>query len=160
MEPEDIFEHHNFTRFSDYACAGFFIFNSNNHSEMMYNWFFEIESNYDSLTGGDEPFFNNLVQSWGNITWLTYKFQALWIYELAGKYPFLYEKNSSNSQLIIDCIKSSLTQNHFLHFAGSWNESEMIKEYLSKNEFPFFEDRFKNYLDKPVTGKPKGMIRP
>ena len=160
MEPEDIFEHHNFTRFSDYACAGFFIFNSDNHSEMMYNWFFEIENNYDSLTGGDEPFFNNLVQSWGNITWLTYKFQALWIYELAGKYPFLYEKSSSNSQLIIDCIKSSLTQNHFLHFAGSWNESEMIKEYLSKNEFPFFEGRFKNYLDKPVTGKPKGMIKP
>ena len=160
MEAEDIFEHHNFPKFTDYACAGFFIFNSSNHSEMMFDWFFEVESNYVSLTGGDEPFFNNLVQSWGNITWLSYKFQALWIYELAGKYPFLYQNNSSNSQLIIDCIKSSLTQNYFLHFAGSWNESEMIKEYLTKSEFPFFEDDFKDYLDRPVTGKPKGMIRP
>ncbi|MDC0083065.1 hypothetical protein OAI64_02480 [Schleiferiaceae bacterium] len=160
MQPEDIFAYHGFPIFDDYACAGFFVFAVNNHSEMMYKWFFEVETNYDSLTGGDEPFFNSLVQSWGKIAWLPYKFHALWIYEMAGKYPFLYINQAENSQHVVECIKSSLMQNHFLHFAGSWGESEMIKDFCRQTNFPFFEDGFKQYLNTAVTGSPKGMIRP
>jgi hypothetical protein len=93
---------------------------------------------------------------------MDYKFQAIWIYEMAMKYPFLYSYGKDNEKLIRECIEATLMSNYFLHFAGAWYESEMWKLgdlFGSKNKRKEIEDYYK-YLDKPVIGDSKGLIKP
>ena len=94
--------------------------------------------------------------------WLDYKFQALWFYEIAWKYPFLYDYGRYDDELINKCIESSLFTNYFLHFAGSWHECNMWKlgKSLKNTETQKQLEDFHAYLQIPVTGEPKGQIKP
>ena len=95
--------------------------------------------------------------------WLDYRFQAIWAFEMAWKYPFLYETGSRDDlELIRDCIEASLYQNHFLHFAGSWHESQMWKlgGFLESEAAINALHKYKAYRDTPVTGNPIGMVKP
>ena len=104
------------------------IFNLNEFADIMKTWFFKYDRNIKTLTGGgEEVIFNFECQSLGKISWLDYKFQALWFYEIAWKYPFLYDYGRYDDELINKCIESSLFTNYFLHFAGSWHECNMWK---------------------------------
>jgi hypothetical protein len=163
MSPSQIFDFHKVPRQPDYACMGVIVFNVENHSKMMRKWFKKYDRTVESLTGGgDEPHMNYEIQNWGKITWLPYEFQALWTYEASWKYPFLFSLDRENESIIRDCIEASLYQNYFLHFAGSWHESQMWK--IGR----FFEDPKKKselksyyeYLKAPVTGNPVGLIKP
>ena len=163
MSPQEIFKHHSLPPFNNYTCTGFFLFNLKNHGQLLKEIFFKYSKNIQSLTGGgEEPHLNYELQSYGKIKWLDYKYQALWTYEIAYKYPFLFEDKYRNHELVISCIESSLYSNYFLHFAGSWHESNMWKQYLSfsskssKDLIQFYE----KYLQQPITGKPKGIIKP
>jgi hypothetical protein len=163
MSLQQIFEYHGLAVQSNYACAGLIVFNIQNHSALMKSWFEKYDRNIESITGGgDECHFNFEVQNWGQITWLDYKFQALWTYEMAWKYPFLYDYGRNNQELIKECIESSLFTNYFLHFAGSWHESDMWKTdgVLEKKETIEKFKLFDQYIKTPVTGKPVGQIKP
>jgi hypothetical protein len=163
MSLKQIFEYHHLPVQNNYACAGLIVFNLQNHSNMMKTWFEKYDRNVHSITGGgDECHFNFEVQNWGKITWLDYKFQALWTYEMAWKYPFLYDKGRNNTELIRECIEASLFTNFFLHFAGSWYESEMWKigGILESEESQIKFERFTAYMQEPVTGIPVGQIKP
>ena len=46
---------------------------------------------------------------------------------MAWKYPHLYRIKNKKSNEIVKCIESSLFSNYFLHFAGSWYESDFWK---------------------------------
>jgi hypothetical protein len=148
---------------NNYACTGLIMFNTDNHANLMRGWFNKYDKNVLSLTnGGEQSHVNYEIQSWGNITWLDYKYQALWNYEMAVKYPFLYSYGRNKENLIRECIEASLMTNYFLHFAGSWHESEMWKlggVLKSKEKRKEIEDYYQ-YLHMPVTGKSKGMIKP
>ena len=63
--------------------------------------------------------------------------------------------------LIRACIRSSLYVNHFLHFAGSWNECDMWKldTIFSRSDIEELND-YKSYLQIPVSGNPIGMTKP
>jgi hypothetical protein len=165
MSISDVFKHHNLEVQDDYACMGFIIFNIDNHAVLMRGWFDKYDRNIETLTGGgDEPHINFEIQSWGKITWLDYKFQALWNYEMATKYPFLYSYGRYDQELIKECINASLIDNYFLHFAGSWYESDMWKHgdiFLDNTKKETWKDYYK-YLETEVTGKPssKGQIKP
>ena len=37
-------------------------------------------------------------------------------------FHFFIQKNIKNKKLIANCIATSLMNNYFLHFAGSWHE--------------------------------------
>ena len=128
----------------------------------MVEWFKKYGKNVYSITGGgEEAHFNYELQNWGNISWLDYRFQALWIYEMAWKYPFLYDYGCNDNELIKKCVEASLFTNYFLHFAGSWYESEMWKnERIANGEFLEEFEQFDNYMKRPVSGKPKGQIKP
>lgn len=163
MTPQEIFEFHGVKQFSDYACTGLIVFNVQNHSELMRRWFDKYDKTIASITGGgEEPLLNYEIQNWGKITWFPYQFQALWNYEIAWKYPFLYDYGRDNDDLKRECIESSLYTNHFLHFAGSWYESDMWKLGM------FFEGKqklddvrlFGAYKDTPLSRAPKGLIKP
>ena len=80
---------------------------------------------------------------------------------MAWKYPFLYKFARVKKKLIQDCIESSLYQNYFLHFAGTWYESDMWKKgkfFINKNKIEL--KNYYKYLKTPIIGKSKGTINP
>ena len=147
----------------DYACTGVFVFNPLHHAETFSKFFNEFDEKVITPdSGGEELHFNYLVQSQGLDEWLDYKFQAVWIYEVAWKFSFLYGESRLNLEIVRQCIESSLFTNYFLHFAGPWHESQFwkqVKVFSSPETLSLFSD-FADYLKVPVTGKPKGSIKP
>ncbi len=162
MTPEQTFEFHNLKKFKDFACAGLFIFNVKNHGSMMERWYRKYKSDYETLTAGDQPILNYEIQKFGKITWLDYKFQALWYYEMAWKYPFLYDRENSTKKDEVKCIEATLSANYFLHFPGAWDEGKMWlnKKILSNENTIERLSKFSKYLNRKVYGKPKGIIKP
>tara|TARA_B100000925_G_scaffold289715_1_gene273233 strand:- start:756 stop:1694 length:939 start_codon:yes stop_codon:yes gene_type:complete len=160
MTIDDLCNYHDKPKLNDYACAGFFIFNVKSHSKKMKECFCKYTSTIETVTGGGDEFhFNFEIQSNFNIKWLEYKYQALWLYEMAAYYPFLYKKeNQTNKDLIKSCVITSLENNFFLHFAGSWHESNMI--YIDNLINSQDQKKFDDYMTQKVTGEPKGMIKP
>jgi len=158
-----LYEFHGLASQKNEACTGLIMFNVSRHAETLRNWFSKYDRHLTSITGGGEQTHVNFeMLKWGNISWFNYKFQAMWVFEMAWKYPFLYEFGRENKVLIRECIEASLFTNYFLHFAGSWYESEMWKvggvlEDLVKQET--FEG-FSEYEKLPVTGEPVGIIKP
>ena len=148
---------------TDYACAGLFVFNAQEFSRPMSNFF----HSYDTAVltpsaGGDQLHFNYFVQSNAYDQWLPYEFQALWIFEVPIKYPFLFSSKKISDEQIRQCIEASLFSNYFLHFAGSWNESMMwkqVKVFESPDSLEMFK-AFDEYMRVPVYGKPLGTIKP
>ena len=163
MTTDQIYSYHSLPAQDNFACMGLIVFNVNNHSDLMRNWFNKYDRNVQSLTnGGDQSHINYEIQKWGNITWLDYKYQAMWVHEMAIKYPFLYSYGRNKENLIRECIEASLMTNYFLHFAGSWHESDMWKLggiFEGKKKKSEIEDYYE-YLDTPVTGDSKGTIKP
>ena len=147
----------------DEACSGVFTFGVESDREIFSNFFHSFDQSVVSPTGGgDQTHFNYFVQSNKVENWLDYRFQAQWTYEMAWKYPFLYSEYRDKPKVMRDCIEASLFTNHFLHFAGSWYESEMweqIKVLDTPESLAMFRD-FAEYLKMPVYGKPLGAIKP
>jgi hypothetical protein len=148
---------------SDEACSGVFVFSIENHRNLFSEFFAEFDQSVLSPTsGGDQTHFNYLVQSNNLAQWLDYRFQAQWTYEMAWKYPFLYSTHRNNLAIIKLCIEASLFSNYFLHFAGSWYESEMWEQVkvLDTPESLEMFSAFDEYMKMPVYGKPLGAIKP
>ena len=148
---------------SNYACAGVFVFNVEKYTNFFSGFYENYEKTVASPTsGGDQTHFNYLVQSNNLQQWLDYRFQAQWTYEMAWKYPFLYSKFRDDHRVIKSCIEASLFSNYFLHFAGSWYESEMweqVKVLDTPESLEMFR-AFDEYMEVPVYGKPLGAIKP
>ena len=121
-----------------------------------------LPKNIKTLSGGgDEPIFNYEMFNTGQIKILEYKFQALWLYEIAYKFPFLYEYVNKKNDIIRKCIETSLEDNYFLHFAGSWHEGQMWKiKNIFKSQRLKSNNLFMKYLNKKLYGKPKGRVLP
>ena len=162
MNIKQIYKYHNLKPQKDFACAGFIIFNNNKFAKKMKSWFYKYKSNIQTLSGGgDEPIFNYEMFNTGQIKILEYKFQALWLYEMAFKFPFLYEYKKRKIDIIRKCVETSLEDNYFLHFAGSWHEGQMWKiKNIFKNDKLRSNKLFIKYLNKKLTGKPKGRVLP
>ena len=160
---EDLYKYHNLDVQEDEACMGFFIFNLENHSEIMEKWFQKYTKDIKSISnGGDQTHLNYEIQSTGSVDWLEYKYQAIWVFEMAWHYSFLYQQQPSNENLINLCIDNSLLSNYFLHFAGSWHESSMWKMRKNKNHknLSNIANMFDEYLHTKTFGKPLGIIKP
>lgn len=149
---------------ADYACTGVFVFNLNNHADLFQSWFDKYRAEEVNSAGraAEEAYLNYELLHWGKIQWLDYRYQALWVYEMAWKYPFLYHDYRDNLEIQTACVEASLFANHFLHFAGSWHESgvwkaiEVFRDPAQKKRFA----EFAAYENTPVTGHPKGEILP
>lgn len=163
MSLEQLYQHHELPVQDDEACMGLIVFTPQHHASLMRGWFDKYDRDVQSITGGgDQTHINFEIQNWGSVTWLDYRFQAIWAFEMAWRYPFLYEATGNNDGLIRSCIEAALTQNHFLHFAGSWHESAMWKrgKVFDGAKSDDLVDRYRNYLKMPVTGIPAGLIKP
>jgi hypothetical protein len=145
------------------ACAGVFVFSVSTYGELLLNFFEKFERSVNSPTGGgDQTHFNYFVQKSGYQQWLDYRFQSQWTYEMAWKFPFLYSTHRNNLAIVKSCIEASLFSNYFLHFAGSWYESEMWEQVkvLDTPESLEMFSAFDEYMKLPVYGKPLGAIKP
>lgn len=164
MEPSRIFEENGFSDAltDDYFCSGVLLFNLENYSDLFTEWFYKYPADIQTMTGGDEePILNYELMKMGKLNILPYEFQALWIYEVAHKYPFLFRK-LDDEDLVRSCIEASLVTNNFLHFAGAWHECQLWKMggFFNDRETSDWMNKFAEYLETPVTGDPKGIIRP
>lgn len=158
---EQTYKFHNLKVMPDEACMGLFIFNLKNHSKKMKDWFFKYKSNIKSFTGGgDQIHFNYEIQSNFEVNWINYKFQCIWNYEMANYYPFLYSKNYKTPKIIKECLLNSLFNNYFLHFAGSWYESNLLYESKLKRSDLFRYIKLNRYLNKKVVAKAKKRVLP
>lgn len=163
MKPERIFSEHDLKLGVDeYFCAGMFLYNVENYKNFFTELFYKYPAGIQSMTGGgDEPLVNYEFLKNGELNFLPYEFQALWIYEIAHKYPFLFNK-IQDEELVKECVQASLLSNSFLHFAGSWNESQLWKigDFFKDSSSADWIDKFSEYLETELTGDPKGMMRP
>jgi hypothetical protein len=164
MSLEQLYRYHGLAVQNDEACAGLIVFNVESHRDLMNRWFYKYDRNIQSITsGGDQTHVNFEIQNWGKVSWLDYRFQAIWAFEMAWKYPFLYEfVHRYNDNFVRSCIEASLYQNYFLHFAGSWHESQMWKlgGFFEGKERKQEIEAYRAYLSMPVTGTPRGTIKP
>jgi hypothetical protein len=163
MSLEQLYRYHGLAVQEDEACMGLIVFNVDRHAELMRGWFEKYDRKVESVTnGGDQTHINYEVQNWGNVSWFDYRFQAIWPYEMAWKYPFLYDYGRENEVLIRKCVEAALYQNYFLHFAGSWHESEMWKlgGFLSSDPEKTRLKDYYSYCQRPVLGVPLGTIKP
>lgn len=147
----------------DEACSGVFVFNCRAHGAKIADFYRSFdETVMDRDGGGEQIFLNHFVQSNALVEWLEYRYQAMWTYEMANKYPFLYSNHKENLTLIKECIEASLLTNYFLHFAGSWHEGKMweqVKVLDTPESLEMFK-AFDDYMKVPVYGKPLGAIKP
>lgn len=160
MNINQIYEYHNLEPQSDYGCTGFFMGNIQEHSEKLKDIYFKYPATISTLTdGGDEPIINYEFQKQFEIKWLPYQLQSLWLYELAANYPFLYQ-DINDQDLVLKCVETSLDNNIFLHFAGSWHESKMINVANEISKENPVKEEFVSYTKRPLTGKPVGKVLP
>ena len=161
---DDIFKDHKLDiNTDDVACAGLILFNIDVYAQFFDQAYHKYSWDEETLDGGsDNVHMNYEIQKNCAVSWLDYRFQALWTYEMSWKFPFLYEPEYFNDPKIVSsCIISSLYTNYFLHFAGYW-EGHMWKNagiLQSKDQFEIQQELW-NYYSVQCSGRPKGIIRP
>ena len=160
---KDVYKLHSLKPQKDEACMGFFMFNVKKFSKFFENCFYKYKKDTISFTNnGDQTHYNYEIQNNGNVKWLDYKFQTLWLFEMAWKYPFLYEYKNKKNLIVKKSIEASLSSSYFLHFAGSWYESDMwkINNLYNNKKILNLENQFHNYSRLKLSGKPVGKIKP
>ncbi len=156
----EMYNYHKVPVQPDYACTGVIMCDAY-AALFLKEIFYKYKMPFESITdGGEEPLVNYEIQSNMPVNWLDYKFQAQWIYEIAWNYPFLYMEN--NPKASAKCIRTSLMNNYFLHFSGSWSEGhDWENPYIFKSKlWNEALNRFYDYLSTPVYGKPAGKLLP
>lgn len=160
MHYSDIYRYHNLIPQPDYACTGVFLFNINNHADLFREWFYLYDGNVQAIDGGEEVFLNYHLQSSRIVQWLEYAWQALWIYEVAEYHSHVYRCKANDVMGILPSIETSLFNNYFLHFAGSW---ESFAWHLCDKLFDGLPEQkyldFADYKEQKLSGKPIGLFR-
>lgn len=161
-EAREIFAQQGLPPHDDYFCSGVVVFDRQ-HLGRLHAWLQSVTN--DEVTASlawEQPFLNHWIQS-SEPVWLDYRFQAIWAFEMAWKYPFLYELGSeiASSETASRCVESNLLENYFLHFAGSWFESSAWKcESFGEGSLFALEEEFEDFLRAPLTGKAVGKVLP
>ena len=159
---KNLYKFHKLSPQKDEYCAGVYVISKNNF-DAFHSYFYKFGRNINSITnGGEQTHFNYFIQKYLKINKLDYKFQAQWVFEMANYYPFLYlKKHRKNRNLIASCIDSSMTNNYFLHFAGSWHEGDMWKTNKIGQFFNnSFHKKLNHYRKMKLKGLPRGRILP
>ncbi len=158
---ENIYRYHQLSPKDNLACMGLIVFDVDDPKIHLFERYFEsYTSSVTSITdGGDQTHLNFHIQSDFEVYWLEYKWQAIWLYEAANKYPAAFWTETYESYL--QDISSSLMSNFFLHFAGAWPESQIWKKValLEKNQVFMSLPGLLASRKVKKTGVPKGTIK-
>lgn len=100
-----------------------FVIDTESHAELLATWFRDAPETQEYRSfGSEELWLNAKAQESKLCAWLPYKWQALWIFEVAALYPFLYSTEVA-PEVASWCFASSLMRNHIVHLAGRWESS-------------------------------------
>ena len=168
--PREIFERRGLNQFDEYFTSELICLSTREQARFLKDFFDSISTNEaDKLrnTFGywEEPSVNAALQSREDLHWLPYSFQAIWNYEMAWNYPHLFELGQSwrsDEVGVAKAVSATLMNYDFVHFAGSWFESEMwkthrISECLTKS---LGSDDFLAYLDIEPGTESRGKVVP
>lgn len=124
--------------FDDYACTGVIVADTETHAAEFARWYSEAPQTpeYISLGDWEQTYLNDRIQQLPEVQWLGYPWQALWVFEVAAYYPFLYSSECP-SRVARWCLAATLSRNHFVHLAGSW-ESTFVRG--AGSEWPGISD--------------------
>ena len=111
----------------DMFCAGVFFVNVQRIKDIFYQYYIELPDRPVSVTGGDQPYLNDCVFNHFNPTWVGYEWQTIWNLELANNFSGFFDLYSD--PIILRVIKSVLDNCYILHFAGTWPESSVYKNF-------------------------------
>lgn len=112
-----------------------------------------------NFSGYLQHYTNKVIRANGDIKWLPYEFQAIWNFEVALNYPFLF--SPKYSELSFECIMQSLLRVDMLHFAGNWRENSAFKlgPFLSfNNEMDRYANNIPKFLKDKISIKSYGKI--
>jgi hypothetical protein len=140
----------------DEFCAGIMVFNLKKYSKILKEWFYLFKSGIDTTTkGGCQTQINYLLQKTKVYNLVNYKFQSIWIFEIASRFPHLMKYILKKKNICKDLVISVLLDNYFLHFAGSGNENKiwMKNNFLKAKDFLILKE-FNNYSNKKLKGLP------
>lgn len=159
---QKLYEFHGLKKQSDEFCSGVLVYNIKKFNKVFSDIFYKYNKNIKSITNnGEQTHLNYELQSRKIVNYIDYKFQSIWLFEMANYYPFLYKNNKFYGRIAAECIASSLINKYFLHFPGSWIEGCMWK---NANIGEVFADKqlSKNimlHLKKNYSGKALGLIK-
>jgi hypothetical protein len=160
---ETLYNYQNLPTQKDEFCAGLLMFKPSEFATLLEKWFYMYDQNVKSITnGGEQTHLNYHILSEGLENFLDYKFQAIWSYEIANYYPFLFFHKFSDRLLLEYCVQATLMRVHFLHFAGSWPENSRFfaeKFFLNTNYLDLYKE-FRDFQKTTMKGQPKGQINP
>ena len=164
MGLDETYKYHNLQTQKDEFCAGAFGCSVKVFSDFFKKSFFKYKSNIWSITGGgDQTHFNYEIIKSKKFKLINYKYQTLWSFEVAIKYPFLYKNHFKkiNSRLVADCVSASLFSSWFLHFAGTWPDSKCFfnKKIYNDLFFKKYFFEFQKYNSKKLKPRPRGVIK-
>ncbi len=127
--PQDLLRMAGLEVHEDYFCSGVVVLDSRHHADLFADWYFRAPSSeeYSQVDWGEQLWLNHCVQGRGDVQWLDYKWQALWLYEVAAYFPFLYA-DRVHSEVAQWCLAASLLRNNFVHLAGRW-EQELLEAW-------------------------------
>ena len=158
---QQVYEHHGFKAWDNYGCAGLFAFNLEKYAHHFLKWFNETPSDHYAMDAGEEIYLNNFVNRDNCVNWISYEWQAIWPYEVAYNYNFIATEDADD-MLVLQCIKNSLMNHNFLHFAGSWESPHWkICDLLYQDEKHLMEIKeFTKYKYESPKSPILGQIRP
>jgi hypothetical protein len=158
-----LYEHQNLSIQNDEFCAGLLMFNPLEMAQQMEDWFYLYDKQVESITsGGDQTHLNYHILSSDLANFLDYEFQAIWAFEAANYYPFLFIDGFNDRSLYKECIQSTLMRVNFLHFAGSWPESSTFNLNNFSLDLIYLDlyEEYREYLQVKLSGKPIGKVLP
>lgn len=138
---------------NDELCVGVMVYNIKIFSKILHNWFFDFsKKNMKSNFGGCQNQVASKILSKNYCNLLDYKFQAIWVFELAARFPILM-KYLKNNQLVSDFALSIILDNYFLHFAGGGADAKvwLKPDFLKKIDKKIISE-FQHYYKKKLKG--------
>jgi hypothetical protein len=113
---------------TDFFAGGILVFEPSSHSDVMRDVYLSgLERPTLPFDADCQLAMNHSFQTFG-VNWLDSKYETLWMHKLVMDYPFLYVPRFRTRRLVASCIASCLSTTVFLHFAGSWPESNLWRE--------------------------------
>jgi hypothetical protein len=147
----------------NFFCAGLIVCDVA-HAEQLRDWFYSVENDIENhVVAWEQTHLNHWIQGEKH-SWLPYRFQALWHYEMAWNHPHLYSLGEELCEApeTAVALTTALWNNYFLHFAGSWHESlawSVVGGLMTPEVVGNFGE-FDAYLGQKITPRNLGKILP
>lgn len=121
---EELYGYHGFVDQGDEFCAGILLYAPTDVVEIFEKWFALYKSDVKSITdGGEQTHLNYHIFSSNMATFLPYRFQAIWAFELAWSHAGLFEEEFREKDNLKNAFFQIFMNNYFVHFAGKQKET-------------------------------------